>query len=858
MAMGQGKGVEKFTDFVTTHNRLVIVLFVVLTAGIVFGVTQDAGEAEQGIDEDAMGDTEVGEAAEYISENYGEDADEGETQVTVDVFVKTDEDTVLDRKGLLTALDYQLAVSEKPAVADRLADDGISGPPNMIATALAEDPDADLETQREEVANASEDEVAAAVEATFTGGEATRFYLPTTYEAGTTDAEAMRLTFTFAEAEETEMGTSAPPDAQEVLYETAGEYDEPAIFTTGQFAQADLNQEFLMDSLWLVLPPILLVLLIILGFAYRDVTDVLIGFAGSLVALAWTFGLMGWMGLLSQQTGLIVPVLIAALSIDFGFHVFMRYRERRGPEDGIRTTLSRSTAAVAVAFLLVTVTAAIGFLSNLLSPVPIIQDLGIAITLGVISALVIFTTLVPALKVSADGLWERFGFDRRKTALGKGRYLSRVLGIGATAAERAAVPVLVIVLVAGLAGGLTFTDLDREPFQQGDFDDVAEWKENLPGPMAFEAHESDIAQQYMYAQEHFQADQEGFDAEGGGTGFTQILIQDEDGVATAETMEAVAVSHEAAQAADDDVVIQHGEEVHVVSPLSMMEEVAAEDEEFAATFEAADSTGDGVPDRNIEELYDEFYETAPEQASQVLERTEDGTYESMLVMVPAQGVGSERAEVMHGIADEMEAESGLSTTAVGIATIQDAELTEIANGIVQTMALALAGVLLTLMVVYRLVHDSAALGAVTVLPIALALGLVFAGMHLLGQPLTMLTALLVSVTIGLGIDYNIHVSDRFVQELERDNDPTTALRESVTGTGGALLGSAVTSGSAFALLILIPSPQFTSFGIIVALALTVSFLLSVFVLPSLLYLWSTQWDEGLMGAHSRGGGARSD
>lgn len=300
--MGQREGVEKFTDFVTTHNRLVIVLFVILTAGIVFGVTQDAGEAEQGIDEDAMGDTEVGEAAEYISETYGEDADEGETQVTVDVFVKTDEDTVLDRKGLLTALDYQLAVSEKPAVDDRLADDGISGPPNMIATALAEDPDADLETQREVVANASEDEVAAAVETTFTGGEATRFYLPTTYEAGTTDAEAMRLTFTFAEAEETEMGTSAPPDAQEVLYETAGEYDEPAIFTTGQFARADLQQEFLMDSLWLVLPPILLVLLIILGFAYRDVTDVLIGFAGSLVALAWTFGLMGWMGLLSQQT----------------------------------------------------------------------------------------------------------------------------------------------------------------------------------------------------------------------------------------------------------------------------------------------------------------------------------------------------------------------------------------------------------------------------------------------------------------------------------------------------------------------------------------------------------------------------
>jgi predicted RND superfamily exporter protein len=125
-----------------------------------------------------------------------------------------------------------------------------------------------------------------------------------------------------------------------------------------------------------------------------------------------------------------------------------------------------------------------------------------------------------------------------------------------------------------------------------------------------------------------------------------------------------------------------------------------------------------------------------------------------------------------------------------------------------------------------------------VLPIAMALGIVFGGMYLLGQPLTLLTAVLVSITIGLGIDYNIHISDRFAQELDRGRDVPSALREALTGTGGALLGSAVTSGGAFSLLIVVPHPQFNSFGIIVALALGVSFLLSVFVLPSVLWLWA--------------------
>jgi len=34
------------------------------------------------------------------------------------------------------------------------------------------------------------------------------------------------------------------------------------------------------------------------------------------------------------MTMIIGPVMIAGLSIDFGFHVFMRYREQRGTTKG--------------------------------------------------------------------------------------------------------------------------------------------------------------------------------------------------------------------------------------------------------------------------------------------------------------------------------------------------------------------------------------------------------------------------------------------------------------------------------------------------------------------------------------------
>jgi predicted RND superfamily exporter protein len=819
-----GDAVERFAEFVTAHNRLVILLVLVLTVGVVAGVTQDQGGTSQGIDDSAVQNSDVYDASEYIDDNYG--GNESEDNVsTADVYLLTDDGSALSRESLLAALAYQQDALADPAVSEALAAEGVRGVPNLVGTALAEDPDADLSTQQAAIESASDEELEAAIASVFAGGEETAFFLPTTYEAGSTESDAFRMTFAFA-------GEEVPTDAAQALDEQADGTD--GIFVSGMPALADLNQEFLSDAAWLVIPAILLVLVVILGFAYRDLTDVVLGFTGTVVSLLWTVGLVGWMGLLNQQTALIVPVLVAALSIDFGFHVFMRYREYRTPEEGIRAAMSRATAAVTVAFLLVTITAAIGFLSNQFSPVAVVRDLGIAITLGVVAALVVFTTLVPALKVSADGLWERFGFDRRKTALGKGKYLRRVLASGTVAARRGAVVVLAVALVAGLLGGLAFTDLDREAWQGGAIHEDPGWQSDLPGPMAFDTHESEVAQNQAFVQDHFQSDQE---RGGDGSGFTTMLVEGD--VATPDAMDTLAAGQAAAAEADSDIVFQQNGAVQVVSPLSVMQQVAESDESFAATFEAADTDGDGVPDTNIEQLLDELFATAPEQAGEVVERTEDGSYESMLLHVPAQQeFGSDRADVMRGIADEMAAESGLAVTAVGTGVLNDTALANVAEGIMWAMLAALGGILLTLAAVYRVVHGSLSLGVVTVVPIALVLGLVFGGMYVLGQPLTLLTAVLVSITIGLGIDYNIHVSDRFAQELDRGRSVPAALREAVTGTGGALLGSAVTSGGAFSLLIIVPHPQFNSFGFIVALALGVSFLLSVFVLPSMLWLWA--------------------
>jgi predicted RND superfamily exporter protein len=476
----------------------------------------------------------------------------------------------------------------------------------------------------------------------------------------------------------------------------------------------------------------------------------------------------------------------------------------------------------------------VGFLSNTANELAVIRQLGVAISLGVVSTFVVSVTLVPALKITVDGLLERVGLDRRKAPLGKTGWLEGVLRRGAGLARRAAPVVVVLALVVGAAGAVAWADLDRQSVQQGD-GGVAEWKQDLPGPLAWEVAEE--ANEQAYVADHYRA------ADEDARSRSNVLV--EGAVTDPAALEAVQAVHETAS--ETAVVYQQSgsDATPVTSPLTVMAAVAEEDPAFAETLAAADTDDDGVPDRNLEGVYDALYAAAPDRASQVVDRagetsTAGGEYRSLRVVVPVQpdATITVQADGMHSLAAAADGHDGVSATAAGSATLQEAGLSQTADSILMTLVLALGAVGVLLTLVYRLVAGSASLGAVTAVPVTLVTALVVGGMWLFEVPLTLLTALLLSLVIGVGIDYNIHVSDRFVHERERGRSVHDALVEATTGTGGALLGSTLTSAGAFSALLLHPHPQFQSFGTLVVLAMVTSFVVAVFVLPSMLALWA--------------------
>ncbi|APX96775.1 efflux RND transporter permease subunit [Natronorubrum daqingense] len=738
-----------------------------------------------------------------------------------------------------------------------------------------EDLDPTLEEQIEALEDLDDEEYEEAIEDAMTEDDETDDapaldFMSTDYEPGALEADARMTMIT----QESEMGDAMGGeemdgsgddalDSQLDLRDLA-EDDEQEYLVFGGGVLTDEIENSMDDSLAIVGPLALLFVVTALAVAYRDPLDIVLGVVGIIAVLIWTFGFMGWAGIVFNQMMIAVPVLLIGLSIDYAIHVFMRHREQReneGVDDTVRGSMTIALAGVGVALVWVTATTAIGFLANLVSPIGPIQEFGVVSSVGIIAALIVFGGLIPALKVEIDSFLESRGWSRRKRAFGtgEGRFTS-VLTVGSTAARR--IPIIVIVAALLLtAGGVYGASQVDTSFEEEDF--LAEsppgWTEHLPGDMA--PSEYQAADDLEFVNENFQRE----DSE------AQILIEGD--ITDDDTLQEFADAQD--EAAENDIVytLPNGD-ADVEDPLTVMEDAAAEDDgeddsfdfddndsdndsdddddSFNDSFTEADTTGDGVPDQNVEELYDELFEEHEDEASNVIHRTDDGEYEAAQLIVGVQGDAGfdETTEELRAIAstidasgtgDERNLDAGdgeLNAIATGDPIVNHIVEQDLLDTVLESLLITLVTVFGFLTVAYWLTGNSAALGTVTLIPVAFAVSWILGTMYLLDIPFNVLTGMITSLTVGMGVAYSIHISARYTLELERQGNAWSAMHTTVSGTGGALLGSAATTVGGFGTLAFAIFPALQQFGIITGLTITYSFLASVIVLPTLLILWT--------------------
>jgi predicted RND superfamily exporter protein len=129
------------------------------------------------------------------------------------------------------------------------------------------------------------------------------------------------------------------------------------------------------------------------------------------------------------------------------------------------------------------------------------------------------------------------------------------------------------------------------------------------------------------------------------------------------------------------------------------------------------------------------------------------------------------------------------------------------------------------------------LGIFTMLPVIISAIWIMGTMYLMGYSLNVMTVMITSLTIGLGITYAIHVVERFRLIADRTGDVINAVEEAAANTGMAVLMAALTTIAGFSVLIFSPMPPEQQFGLITAITILFSFLTTVLVIPPLLLIW---------------------
>jgi predicted RND superfamily exporter protein len=849
--------IDRLATAVTEHSRVLIIALLVVTAGLAPGL---AGIEEAGAVSGLSDDTDASEANVEVRERFGD----RDVATTTTVIVVRDDENVLSKDSLLRTLEYQRTLRETRTVNRTLVDEeSLFGIENIVARAAIE---ADrrgelarsdiegwnesdgltaangsddwssptLDEQIEQLESMNDSEVAAVVgrlldpEST---SEATRTayqLLPENYEPGSATAAARMTVLTQATDGQVSSAAELSGDISEALGTARSmAADRPGGERYHFYGAGLVNYEqdtVIQDSFGILGPIALLFVLVALSLAYRDPTDVALGVVGIGVTLIWTMGAMGWLGIMFNPLMIAAPIILIGLSVDFALHVTMRYREvRHRSNAGVRTAMTEALADLGPALGLITLTTVIGFLANYTSPLADLRTFGFVTAIGIVATLVVFGALIPALKLEIAPILARRGWDRTPSLPGSGGRMRRLLSGGATIATRAPLVLLVVtVLFTGVAAyGATGLQMsaEQELFMG---DDLPEVTENLPD--AIEPSDYSLKEDRQYIYSTFQSpDRQGF-----------VLVTGN--VTAPGTLERIAAAERTARESGAVYDTPRGDSA-LRTPLSEMRAVAEENQSFNATFQAADSSGDGIPDRNLERLYDEFYGAAPDRAAQTIDR-DDGSYTAMQVRIGTDGsvARSEAVAAVTDAAAEIDDTDELRAVGTGSFVVEQELNDRLSTTLIESLSLTIVAILLVLMGVFRLTEGSSSLGAITIVPVILSVTWLFGTMATLGIPISLITAMVGSITVGIGVDYAIHVSERYWQE-RADAPASEALLRTVTGSGSALLSSAATTAIGFGVLSFALLPALRHFGFVLALGVVYSFLGAVYVQPSLLMVW---------------------
>ena len=579
----------------------------------------------------------------------------------------------------------------------------------------------------------------------------------------------------------------------------------------------------------------------ILKSGRRTFSDLLLSLGAILLSIGWMQGAgtilgPGYLDIIGapNQVSQIAPIILIGLGVDYAIHFTSRYREEIGSGNTIIGSTSSTLKSVGIALTLATLATIVGFLTNIVSPLPELKDFGILVSTGIFFAFFLVMTFVPAIRTLLDIRAETKGNISTEAFSSSGEsVLNKIAASSGIIPKRLKLVALALLVAISGYGYFSFTNLET----------IFEFTDFLP-------EDDPVVQTLDLLTEEF----------GGGFGETTAVLIEGENLATPEIHNALIESIN--NLSDKENIVVYAGNVAAESVIGTVGQLLAPqgaapgappampDMELLGTLGSFGvdlmSGSQGIDALRVKDsgdvqgLYEYLVSTDPEAFLASLYFNEESTVTAQQVRITTSAGSLGAAQLRDDIYDAF---TPLSSLGVSIAATNDAIVTQSVSDLIsesqfQSLIFAILASMTFLILYYLIDIRKPFLGVITILPVVAIVMGTYLGMYFLDIPLNPVTSTLSGLAIGIGVPFVIHVTNRFRETLLVAPNPVEAVKTTLKTTGGSLFGSAFTTMAGFGILMTSSLKPFQQMGQVVVVALGFALVASILILPTLLVFWA--------------------
>lgn len=566
------------------------------------------------------------------------------------------------------------------------------------------------------------------------------------------------------------------------------------------------------DANIIIIPGIFVVICLILFFMFKRLSYVILPLVSLSISMIWIFGTMVLLGMsFNTMTVALVPLLMG-LGVDYSVHLFHNYRTELKKGNTPGKAIITSIKDVGLAMFLATLTTVIAFLSFLTASVPPLRDFGLLCAIGIVYTFITAITIQAAFRYILDRNKKEFSFinNRKKITLEKSMdkiskfVLKRRLFILIFSVFFTSIMIIGAVQVQ--------TTFDMNDFLPEENESMKLW--------------IDIGEIFPYASE------------------TEEYILIDGNVATIDTL--IGIDKTFKNFKDDTYVTKDPlGNPKATSILSLIRKAIKENSTLRNDYNI---NANGIPRTNMDviRIFDYLYNTELYKfETQSVLHYNGEIYDSTIIRIYTSIIYSEENDIdtnkqMEIVYTQLNQDITNYGYTNSIVTGYHSSLFTILKSMTESQIISTFISIILAALVLMIVFKNPLLGLIAILPVIICLIWIIGSIFYMGYSFNIMTIMVTSLTIGIGIDYSIHATQRFRLTADLSGNVDKAINATIRHTGSALFIAALTTAAGFGILILAPMPPEQQFGIITSMTIIYSYITSIIILPPILKKWG-QW-----------------